>query len=72
MSPDLSEIDSSLQVSFNGEVPTDLKSVAEAAEKRAIMEVLKRTKNNKSKTADLLKVDRKTLYNKLKAYGINL
>jgi len=71
VTPDLSEADSSLQVSFNGEMPTDLKSVAEAAEKRAIIEVLKRTKNNKSKTADLLKVDRKTLYNKLKAYGIN-
>ncbi|WP_339607389.1 sigma-54 dependent transcriptional regulator [uncultured Roseivirga sp.] len=72
VTPDLSEVDSSLQVSFNGEMPTDLKSVAEAAEKRAIMEVLKRTKNNKSKTADLLKVDRKTLYNKLKAYGIGI
>ena len=69
--PEFSETESSLQVSFNGEMPSDLKSVAEAAEKRAILEVLKRTKNNKSKTADLLKVDRKTLYNKLKAYGIN-
>lgn len=70
--PEFSENQSSLEVSFNGEMPSDLKSVAEAAEKRAIMEVLKRTKNNKSKTAEFLKVDRKTLYNKLKAYGINI
>ena len=62
----------SMDVSFNGELPQDLKSVAEEAEKRAILLVLKHTNNNKSKTADLLKVDRKTLYNKLKAYDINI
>lgn len=62
----------SMMVSFNGELPKDLKSVVEAAEKKAIMEVLRHTGNNKSKTADLLKVDRKTLYNKLKAYNINI
>ena len=48
----------------------DLKSVVELAEKEAILQVLNRTGNNKSKTADILKVDRKTLYNKMKAYGI--
>lgn len=62
----------SMAVSFNGEIPKDLKSVAEEAEKRAILTVLKHTNNNKSKTAELLKVDRKTLYNKLKAYKINV
>lgn len=61
-----------MEVSFGGEIPTDLKSVAEAAEKKAILTVLKHTNNNKSQTADLLKVDRKTLYNKLKAYDINI
>lgn len=62
----------SMDVSFHGKLPTDLKSVAEAAEKKAILAVLKHTNNNKSQTAEMLKVDRKTLYNKLKAYDINL
>ncbi len=54
------------------EMPTDLKSVSELAEKKAIIEVLKKTGNNKSKTAEILNVDRKTLYNKLKAYNIDM
>ena len=44
----------------------------EEAEKKAILEVLKHTNNNKSKTAELLDVDRKTLYNKLKTYNIDI
>ncbi|MFD1551131.1 sigma-54-dependent Fis family transcriptional regulator [Putridiphycobacter roseus] len=51
---------------------TDLKSVVEEAEKKAILKALKLTGFNKSKTAALLKVDRKTLYNKIKAYDILL
>ena len=43
-----------------------LKSIAERAEREAILKVMKQTNNNKTKTAALLKVDRKTLYNKLK------
>lgn len=50
----------------------DLKQVAEEAEKRAILRVLGKTGFNKSKTAKILKVDRKTLYNKITAYGIEL
>jgi two-component system response regulator HydG len=50
----------------------DLKSVVEDAEKRAILKTLKSTGFNKSKTAEVLKVDRKTLYNKIKAYKIEL
>lgn len=49
-----------------------LKEVAENAEKQAIIKVLERTAYNKTKTAEILDVDRKTLYNKIKAYGINL
>jgi two-component system response regulator HydG len=60
------------QVSFNGAIPGSLKEVAEQAEKKAILEVLRQTNNNKSKTAELLKVDRKTLYNKLKSYKIEI
>lgn len=51
---------------------TDLKSVAEMAEKNAILHTLRKTGFNKSKTAELLKIDRKTLYNKMKAYQIEL
>lgn len=42
----------------------------EEAEKRHILEVLRQTGNNKSRAAQLLAIDRKTLYNKLKQYGI--
>ncbi|MEO9485257.1 MAG: sigma-54 dependent transcriptional regulator [Ekhidna sp.] len=62
----------SMEVFFNGTIPGSLKEVAEEAEKRAILEVLERTNNNKSKTAQMLEVDRKTLYNKLKAYNIDI
>lgn len=50
----------------------DLKDVAENAERLAIIQVLEKTGNNKSKTAEILNIDRKTLYNKLKSYDINL
>jgi len=69
ITPTLTE-DSSLSVSFNGGIPGNLKTVAEEAEKKAIIETLRFTNNNKSKTAELLEVDRKTLYNKLKSYNI--
>jgi two-component system response regulator HydG len=40
-------------------------------EKEAILDALKQTKNNKSEAARLLKINRKTLYNKLKLYDID-
>ncbi|MHB1277010.1 MAG: sigma-54-dependent transcriptional regulator [Bacteroidia bacterium] len=48
----------------------DLKSAVGKAEKSAILNALVRTNYNKSKTADLLQVDRKTLYNKMNNLGI--
>ncbi|MBO7230686.1 MAG: sigma-54-dependent Fis family transcriptional regulator [Bacteroidaceae bacterium] len=39
-------------------------------EKKRIIDALKHTGNNKSKAAALLGIDRKTLYNKLKLYGV--
>lgn len=48
-----------------------LKEITERAERVAIQEVLKRTDYNKTKTAQLLQVDRKTLYNKMKALNID-
>lgn len=56
----------------HGNEPLDLKSVTEMAEKKAILKVLKLTGFNKSKSAKILKVDRKTLYNKIRAFGIEL
>jgi len=40
-------------------------------EKEAILSALSQAKNNKSEAAKLLKINRKTLYNKLKLYDIN-
>ncbi len=54
----------------NDHVKGSLKSAAEQAEKEKIVKVLTETGNNKSKAAKLLNIDRKTLYNKLKSYGI--
>lgn len=41
-----------------------------ADEKRRIIEALQLTSNNKSRAAEILGIDRKTLYNKLKLYDI--
>ncbi|MCB0397495.1 MAG: sigma-54-dependent Fis family transcriptional regulator [Flavobacteriales bacterium] len=49
---------------------TDLKSIVEAAEKEAILRVLKLNSYNKSRTAEQLGIDRKTLYNKMTGYGL--
>ncbi|HOX81908.1 MAG TPA: sigma-54 dependent transcriptional regulator [Chryseolinea sp.] len=47
-----------------------LKSIAGSAERQAIVEILEKVSYNKSKAAELLNIDRKTLYNKLKLYNI--
>lgn len=50
------------------EATVDLKDTASKAEYEAIMNVLKEVNFNKTKAAELLKIDRKTLYNKIKNY----
>ncbi len=50
----------------------DLKSVALGAEYDLIIKVLKEVNYNKSKAAKLLNIDRKTLYNKMKAYNLEV
>jgi two-component system response regulator HydG len=45
-----------------------LKGAASKAEYETIMNVLKEVKFNKKKAAEVLNIDRKTLYNKLKSY----
>ncbi len=50
--------------------PFNLKAAAQDAEYEIIVQTLQKAKYNKSKAADLLGIDRKTLYNKLKKLGI--
>jgi two-component system response regulator HydG len=48
----------------------DLKNAALEAEYETILRVLKEVNFNKTKAADILKIDRKTLYNKMKAINL--
>ena len=49
-------------------VLTDLKDSASRAEYETIMHVLREVNFNKTKAAEILQIDRKTLYNKIKIY----
>jgi two-component system response regulator HydG len=51
-------------------VNTSLKNAAQEAESEAIVKVLKQVNFNKTKAAKLLNIDRKTLYNKMKAFNL--
>jgi len=51
-------------------VTTDLKVIAEQNERSVIISTLEKVHYNKSKAARMLNIDRKTLYNKLRQYGI--
>lgn len=48
----------------------NLKKVIANTEKEIILNTLMMVKNNKTKAASILNIDRKTLYNKLKEFGI--
>jgi two-component system response regulator HydG len=50
----------------------DLKTVAERAERAAIIKSLKKHHFNKTLVAKALNIDRKTLYNKINAYDIEI
>ena len=49
---------------------SDLRNAASVAEYETIMNVLKQVNFNKTKAAEILKIDRKTLYNKLKGHDL--
>jgi two-component system response regulator HydG len=55
---------------FDNSIPvsSDLKNTTAKAEYQAIINVLKEVNNNKTKAAEILNIDRKTLYNKIKNY----
>ena len=66
---------SAMSISAFAAADTETKSTVsryEETEKEHILEALRQTGNNKSKAAQLLNIDRKTLYNKLKLYNIEL
>ncbi|PKQ62852.1 sigma-54-dependent Fis family transcriptional regulator [Labilibaculum filiforme] len=51
---------------------SNLKLIQAANEKELIMSTLRKVNYNKSKAARLLNIDRKTLYNKIKQYNIDI
>jgi two-component system response regulator HydG len=53
-----------------GSVDVKLKDAALRAEAEMIKKVLRQVNNNKSKAAEILKIDRKTLYNKLRQFNL--
>lgn len=68
------EIVQKSMASFEGEKLQEnvgmLKSIAWTAERQAIIDVLEKANYNKSRASEMLNIDRKTLYNKLKLYTI--
>ncbi len=66
--------ESGLEQTLRGKMkqPLSLKQAAMIAEKEAILSALNESGFNKSKAAQLLKVDRKTLYNKMREYSIRI
>lgn len=50
----------------------NLKVLKDKLERQKILAALEKTRYNKSKAAELLQIDRKTLYNKLKQFGIDI
>jgi two-component system response regulator HydG len=58
--------------SFNHIQPENLRDLKEMAERELILSTLEKVRYNKSKAASMLNIDRKTLYNKMKQYGLQM
>ena len=71
----LSEIEKAVETSISRPLipikSRDLKNAALEAEYEAILSVLKEVNFNKTKAAKILNIDRKTLYNKIKAINVD-
>lgn len=72
------EIVNNIQLSFSEDKKTEtkpkdisLRNAAAEAEIDTIYNVLRKVEFNKTKAAKMLNIDRKTLYNKMKAYNLN-
>jgi DNA-binding NtrC family response regulator len=68
---DLSITDVKVSASPNSESDTSF-TLLEGVERNAIVQTLKETNGNKLETAKRLGIGRQTLYNKIKAYGIEI
>jgi two-component system response regulator HydG len=66
----INEVQDNQTTNTNHQSPSggDLKSAAAKAEYETIMQVLREVNFNKTKAAEKLNIDRKTLYNKMKAF----
>ncbi len=60
-----------LTTNLNSEKPNNLKDLKEKAEQELILATLEKVRYNKSKAAKILNIDRKTLYNKMRQYGLS-
>ena len=56
---------------FEGEAGADLKTMVGNYEKHILMETLAKHRWHRSKTAEVLGIDRKTLFNKMRQFGLN-